>query len=52
MAELGIDTASARRPPWADLLEQRFTNADLVVVLAALVITSLIGVLTGLALIV
>ncbi len=51
MTELGVENPAGRRAPWAGLLEQRFTNADLVVVLAALVLTSLIGALTGVSLI-
>ena len=50
MTELGLENTAGRRSPWADLLEQRFTNADLVVVLAALVLTGLIGALTGVSL--
>ena len=35
---------------FAGLKEERFTNADLIVVLAALVVTGLIGALSGISL--
>jgi hypothetical protein len=49
MSSLGA--RGKRRPLFAGLLEERFTNVDLIVVLAALVITSLIGALSGISLV-
>jgi len=40
-----------RRGLFAGLREERFTNVDLVVVIAALVITALIGALSGISLV-
>ncbi len=40
-----------RRGLFAGLLEDRFTNVDLIVVLAALVITCFIGALSGASLV-
>jgi hypothetical protein len=52
MADLpaGMDTDRARGSLWSRLKEERFTNVDLVLVLGALVITALIGALSGVAL--
>ncbi len=51
-SDLGSDLGPGRRRGslWARLKEERFTNVDLVVVLGALVITSLVGALSGLML--
>ena len=51
-AELRSDLGSQLRRGslWARLKEERFTNVDLVLVLGALAITSLIGALSGLML--
>lgn len=38
-----------RRGLFAGLLEERFTNIDLIVVIAALLITGLIGAISGLS---
>lgn len=46
-----LDARHGRRGLFAGLLEERFSNSDLVVVLVALAITSLIGVLSGIALV-
>ncbi len=40
-----------RRGLFSGLLEERFTNVDLIVVLAALAITGLIGALGGISLV-
>lgn len=48
MAHLGAD--HDRRSAWARLTEERFTNIDLIVVLGALVITSFVGAISGVAL--
>ncbi len=45
-----LGARSGRRGLFAGLKEDRFTNADLIVVLAALVVTGLIGVLSGISL--
>jgi len=42
---------SGRRGLFSGLLEERFTNVDLIVVLAALVFTSLIGAVSGISLV-
>ena len=49
MSDLGA--RGGRRGLFSGLLEDRFTNVDLVVVLAALVITGLIGALGGVSLV-
>jgi hypothetical protein len=49
MAHLPADQPH-RRSAWARLTEERFTNVDLIVVLGALVITCLVGALSGAAL--
>ncbi len=49
MSTLGA--GSGRRGLFSGLLEERFTNVDLIVVLAALVITGLIGALSGISLV-
>lgn len=46
-----FDAHNGRRGLFAGLLEERFTNGDLVVVVVALVITCLIGVLSGISLV-
>ncbi len=48
MSELGA--RGGRRGLFSGLLEDRFTNVDLIVVLVALVITGLIGALSGISL--
>ncbi len=48
MSDLGA--RSGRRGLFAGLLEERFTNVDLIVVVAALVITAVIGALSGISL--
>lgn len=48
MSDLGA--GSGRRGLFAGLLEDRFTNVDLIVVLAALALTGIIGALSGLSL--
>ena len=48
MSDLGA--GGGRRGLFSGLLEDRFTNVDLVVVLVALVITALIGALSGISL--
>ena len=48
MFDLGA--RGGRRGLFAGLMEDRFTNVDLIVVLAALVVTGLIGVLSGISL--
>ncbi len=48
MSELGA--RGGRRGLFSGLLEDRLTNVDLIVVLAALVITGLIGALSGISL--
>ena len=48
MADWGTDRRV--RSPWARLKEQRFTNADIVLVLGALAITCFVGALSGAAL--
>ena len=48
MSDLGARTG--RRGLFAGLKEERFTNADLIVVLAALAVTCLIGALSGISL--
>ncbi len=45
-----LGARSGRRGLFAGLMEDRFTNVDLIVVLAALVVTGLIGVLSGISL--
>ena len=45
-----LGARSGRRGLFSGLMEDRFTNADLVVVLAALVVTGLIGILSGISL--
>ncbi len=49
MSDLGA--RRGRRSLFSGLFEDRFTNVDLIVVLAALVITSLIGALSGISLV-
>jgi hypothetical protein len=46
-----LDAHRSRRGTFAGLFEDRFTNVDLIVVLIALVITSLIGALSGISLV-
>jgi hypothetical protein len=46
MADFRADEVG-RSSLWARLREERFTNVDLVVVMGALVITSLVGALSG-----
>jgi hypothetical protein len=46
----GLDADPRRSSIWARLKEERFTNVDLMLVMGALVITSLIGALSGVAL--
>jgi hypothetical protein len=48
MSDLGA--RGGRRGLFSGLLEDRFTNVDLIVVLVALVITGLIGALSGISL--
>ncbi len=48
MSDLGA--RGGRRGLFAGLMEDRFTNVDLIVVLAALVVTGLIGALSGISL--
>ncbi len=48
MSELGA--GGGRKGLFSGLFEDRFTNVDLIVVLAALVITSLIGAISGISL--
>ncbi len=48
MSELGA--RGGRRGLFAGLMEDRFTNVDLIVVLAALVVTGLVGALSGISL--
>ncbi len=50
MTDLDLPSGARRRSLFAGLLEDRFTNIDLVVVLAALMITGFIGALSGVAL--
>jgi len=50
MADFDVHQVTRRRGLFAGLMEDRFTNIDLVVVLAALLITGLIGALTGVSL--
>ena len=49
MADLraDLDGTGRRLSYWARLTEERFTNVDLVLVLGALAITSLVGALCG-----
>jgi hypothetical protein len=49
MTELGAHPS--RRGLFAGLLEDRFTNVDLIVVLIALVITGLIGAVSGISMV-
>jgi hypothetical protein len=49
MTGLSPQPAARRRAPWAGLLEDRFTNVDLVMLAAALALTGIIGVLSGAA---
>ncbi len=52
MSVLGVShRPSARRWPWARLLEERFTNIDIVVLVCSVLITGFIGVLSGSALV-
>ena len=46
-----LDARGGRKGLFSGLFEERFTNVDLVVVLAALVITGLIGALSGVSLV-
>ena len=48
MTDLGARRGQRRL--FSGLLEDRFTNVDLIVVLAALVITSVIGAISGISL--
>ena len=41
--------SSARRSPWMSLLEDRFTNADVVMLVCALLMTGFVGALSGMA---
>ncbi len=47
---MNLGARGGRRGLFAGLMEDRFTNADLVVVLAALVVTGVIGILSGISL--
>jgi hypothetical protein len=49
MSDLGA--RSRRRGLFSGLLEERFTNVDLIVVVGALVITGVIGALSGISLV-
>jgi len=44
--------AAARpRRPWAGLLEERFTNVDIVMLMAAILMTGFIGLVSGVAMV-
>ena len=45
------DLISPRRRPWNGLLEDRFTNIDIVVFAAAVLLVGLIGAVSGVSLI-
>ncbi len=47
---INLGARGGRRGLFAGLMEDRFTNVDLIVVLAALVVTGLIGALSGISL--
>jgi hypothetical protein len=49
MSDLGA--RSGRRGLFSGLLEERFTNVDLILVLGALVITGVIGAVSGISLV-
>ena len=46
-----LGARSGHRRLFSGLLEERFTNVDLIVVLAALVITGVIGAVSGISLV-
>ncbi len=43
--------ATRPRRPWAGLLEERFTNVDIVMLMAAILMTGFIGLVSGVALV-
>jgi hypothetical protein len=43
--------ATRPRRPWAGLLEERFTNIDIVMLMAAILMTGFIGLVSGVALV-
>ena len=50
MANLDAQRAPAKRQwPWSGLLEDRFTNVDIVMLAAAVLLTGFIGMLSGAA---
>ncbi len=49
MSDLGV--RGGRKGLFSGLFEDRFTNVDLIVVLAALIITGLIGAFSGISLV-
>ncbi len=52
MTEFTPDRAVAkRRRPWSGLFEERFTNVDIVMLAAAVLLTGFIGLLSGAALV-
>ena len=52
MTEFTPDRALAKRKlPWAGLFEERFTNVDLVMLAAAVLLTGFIGLISGAALV-
>ena len=50
MADVSSVRPRRRRWPWAALLEESFTNIDLIVILGGLLIVGLIGAIGGAAL--
>ena len=51
MSSLGLShRPSNRRSPWTSLLEARFTNADVMMLVCALLMTGFVGALSGAAL--
>ena len=50
MSSLGLShRSSGRRRHWTSLLEDRFTNADVVMLVCALLMTGFVGVLSAAA---
>ncbi len=50
MSSIGLShRSSGRRRPWTSLLEDRFTNADVVMLVCALLMTGFVGVLSAAA---
>jgi hypothetical protein len=50
MTDFGLGRPPHRRWPWAGLIEARFTNIDVIVLLGAVLITGIIGAVSGVAL--